>query len=196
MCHKLICVSNRALCAGDFIGRIRAVADAGIPVILREKDLNQEEYYKLLCAIDRENVIAHSFVGAARAFGCAQIHLPLPLLETTDVSGFAAVGVSVHAPEEAARAQALGAAYVTAGHVFATDCKKGLPPRGIGLLAAMKSRAEIPVYAIGGITPENAGEALAAGADGVCAMSGFMQCTDVARYLAGYREVLENFGKM
>ncbi len=189
MCSKLICISNRALCGTDFIRRIRDIIDEGIPVILREKDLTEREYYKLLCEIDRENIVAHSFVGAARSFGCSKIHLPLPLLETADISGFAEVGASTHSVEEAVRAQELGATYITAGHVFSTDCKKGLAPRGTGLLSDIKSEVDIPVYALGGISPENAQKALSAGADGVCVMSGFMQCADIYEYIDEYKHI-------
>lgn len=43
------------------------------------------------------------------------------------------LGTSVHSLEEAREAQTLGADYLTAGHIYATDCKRGLPPRGTGL---------------------------------------------------------------
>ena len=65
---------------------------------------------------------------------------------------------------------------MTAGHIFAPDCKKGLPPRGLPFLRSVCEAAEIPVYAIGGIhTEEQAEEAMAAGAAGVCVMSEAMQ---------------------
>ena len=190
MYNKLICISNRALCGADFIKRIKDITDAGIPVILREKNLTEREYYKLLRDIDRENIIAHSFVGAARSFGCSKIHLPLPLLETADISGFSEVGASTHSARDAIRARELGATYITAGHVFATDCKKGLAPRGTGLLTDIKNEVDIPVYALGGISSENAQKALNAGADGVCVMSGFMKCSDLSEYIEGYRHIL------
>ena len=40
---------------------------------------------------------------------------------------------------------------MTAGHIFATDCKKGLPPRGLDFLKSVCDAVGIPVYAIGGI---------------------------------------------
>ena len=40
---------------------------------------------------------------------------------------------------------------MTAGHIFATDCKKGLPPRGLDFLKNVCDAVLIPVYAIGGI---------------------------------------------
>lgn len=47
------------------------------------------------------------------------------------MTDFESVSTSIHKPEEALKAQELGADFVFAGHVFATDCKKGLPPRGL-----------------------------------------------------------------
>lgn len=186
--YKLICVSNRALCADDFIGRVRTIIDSGIPVILREKDLSENEYYRLLCLIDRKNIIAHTYADAARKFGCKKIHLPLGLLESADLRGFDEVGASVHSVEQAVSAQSLGATYVTLGHIFATDCKKGVPPRGTQLIGEVKRFIKIPVYAIGGISPDNAALAADAGADGVCAMSGFMRCADIGGYISAYQK--------
>ena len=48
-------------------------------------------------------------------------------------------------------AERLGAAYVTAGHIFTTDCKKGLPPRGLDFLKNVCDAVTIPVYGIVGI---------------------------------------------
>ena len=72
-------------------------------------------------------------------------------------------------------AEQLDAAYVTAGHIFATDCKKGVPPRGIPFLQEICSQASVPVYAIGGISAGNLPEIRQNGATGACIMSGAMQ---------------------
>lgn len=37
---------------------------------------------------------------------------------------FKVIGTSVHSVEDAIKAEQLGATYMTAGHIFATDCKK------------------------------------------------------------------------
>ena len=81
----------------------------------------------------------------------------------------------MHSAEQLEQAERLGAKYVTAGHIFVTNCKKGLPPRGLDFLRDMCERANVPVYAIGGINADNAEMALNAGADGVCVMSAIMQ---------------------
>ena len=93
------------------------------------------------------------------------------------LNDFRMVGSSIHSPEEAIRAQKAGAAYVTAGHVYVTDCKKGLPPRGLEFLKEVCTKVTIPVYAIGGI---HAGtgqiqEVMDCGASGGCIMSEMMR---------------------
>jgi len=68
-----------------------------------------------------------------------------------------------------------GATYVFAGNIYKTDCKIGLPGRGLDFLAQVCSVSTIPVYAIGGVTPEKMPELLMAGASGGCMMFGFMK---------------------
>ena len=76
--------------------------------------------------------------------------------------------------EEAKAAEANGCTYITAGHVFETGCKAGLPGRGLAFLKAVCGSVSLPVYAIGGITPQNMPDILNAGAAGGCMMSSLM----------------------
>ena len=91
--------------------------------------------------------------------------------------------------EDAIAAESLGCTYITAGHIFATDCKKGLPGRGLNYLHEISTAISIPVYAIGGISADNIAAVRAAGAAGACVMSGAMQCDDVRQYFAAFEEV-------
>ena len=63
-----------------------------------------------------------------------------------------------------------------AGHIFATDCKKDLPPRGLEFLKEVCNSVTIPVYAIGGIKLSDVqmDEIIKCGAKGGCIMSGMM----------------------
>ena len=72
-------------------------------------------------------------------------------------------------------AMKLGADYVTAGHIFRTDCKKGLEPRGLGFLEKIVHTVSVPVYGIGGIHSGNEESVQEHGAAGVCIMSGCMK---------------------
>lgn len=153
-------------------------------LILREKNLEEREYEKLLAMVKKEcentglELIAHTYPGAAEALDLKRIHLPFPLLEQYRQMGklknMKNIGVSIHSLEEAVKARRLGASYLTAGHIFVTDCKRGLAPRGIGFLEAICKEVDIPVYAIGGIHPENLDSVRKTGAAGACMMSEFL----------------------
>ena len=64
-----------------------------------------------------------------------------------------------------------------AGHIYATDCKKGLPPRGLSFLREVCSNVTVPVYAIGGIgfADGRIEEVCKNGAKGACIMSEVMK---------------------
>ena len=100
-------------------------------------------------------------------------------LEEEKKKQFRSIGASCHSVAEAQEAARLGCTYITAGHVFVTDCKKGLAPRGLAFLQEVVESVAIPVYAIGGIGSENAASVRKTGAAGVCVMSGLMQCENV-----------------
>lgn len=68
--------------------------------------------------------------------------------------------------------------YVTAGHVFPTDCKKNLPAKGLSFLQEICEQAKMPVYALGGISPENLEETLRTGVSGACLMSYCMKASE------------------
>ena len=107
--------------------------------------------------------------------------MPLPLLRQMpekDRAGFSVLGASCHSVHDAVEAEGLGCTYITAGPVFDTDCKKGLPGRGTAFLREMCGSVSIPVYAIGGIGPENIDAVRRSGAAGACVMSGAMTCSD------------------
>lgn len=184
----LIAISNRQLCERPFTEQIKRVCELQPQaIILREKDLTEDAYTMLLsqiqpiCADAGIALIPHTFVRSARVLGFHSIHLPLHILEkyalTDDLEDFTTIGTSVHSVEDAHRAQTLGATYLTAGHIYATDCKKGLAPRGIPFLKEVCQSVTIPVYAIGGIknNPEQLRELSEAGASGACIMSGMMR---------------------
>lgn len=202
--QNIICVTNRRIAAesagisgvdgeegrGTFLAQLRRVA-ARKPeaVILREKDLAEEDYRMLakdvlaVCHAAQVPCILHTFVDAAEELGADGLHLSLPVLRawchqhgdgSALRSRFRVLGASCHSVADAREAASLGCTYVTVGHIYATACKKGLPPRGLGLLRDCAEASTVPVYAIGGITRERVPEVLAAGAEGACVMSGLM----------------------
>jgi len=190
--YKLLAITNRHICNNEFLAQIQDICTLNekntviesVSIVLREKDLFENDYKKLaakvlkICKKNNTECILHTYYKVAKELNCKKIHLPLYILKSNPniYKDFNEVGVSIHSVNEAIEAMNLGATYITAGHIFATDCKKDLPPRGLSFLSSVCSSVHIPVYAIGGISPANAGKAINAGAEGVCIMSGLMTC--------------------
>lgn len=193
----IFCVTDRRRSVRAFEEQLERIAASGVSgIILREKDLTEEAYEALVRKVQGVcgPLILHTHTETARKLGIRKIHLPYQRflsLKEADRAWFARIGVSVHTEEEAVRACRMGASYVTAGHIFATDCKKGVPPKGIGFLETVCRSAGIPVYAIGGISPEHAGLCIKAGAGGVCLMSALMKAQDPAAYVRELRSAAE-----
>ena len=191
MCMSdILCVTNRTLCREDFLTRIERVAACHPEgIILREKDMKPEDYKELAAAVmeicEQHGVkcILHSFPDVAVSLHADAIHLPLHLLRKLSrehKAHFKALGASCHSVDDALEAQTLGCTYITAGHVFETDCKKGLPGRGLDFLRNVCAGVDIPVYGIGGIDSDNIALVRDAGARGACLMSSLMVSEDVA----------------
>ena len=194
--YNIISVTNRKLCKTDFLKRISEVAKENPKaIILREKDLSENEYKALavdvlkICSKHNVKCILHSFVKTAEELNAESIHVPMHILREMseeDKSRFKTIGASCHSVEEAVEAEKLGCTYITAGHVFVTDCKKGLAPRGLDFLENVCKSVSIPVYAIGGIGAKNIDSVVNAGAEGGCIMSGIMQCESVHEYFKNF----------
>ena len=189
----ILCVTNRKLCKEDFLTRIEKIAKENPNgIILREKDLTSEAYLKLarsvleICKKYDTQCILHSFTDIAKELKHPAIHLPLPILRKLtkgDKTSFTTIGASCHSLKEAKEAEALGCTYITVGHIFETDCKKGLAGRGLDFLHGICENVSIQVYAIGGIDDKNIHRIRSAGASGACIMSSLMNCDDPKQYL-------------
>ena len=194
----ILSVTNRKLCREKFLDRIEKIAAAHpAGIILREKDLSEEEYRNLaeqvleICRKQETQCILHCFCDTAIELECDAVHLPLSVLMNMDPEKrkkFRIMGASCHSGEDAVMAEKMGCTYITVGHIFDTDCKKGLPGRGLEFLKQVCQRVSVPVYAIGGITGTDMKKIRRTGASGACVMSGLMTCEDQKEYLEGFKE--------
>ena len=168
--ENVIAVTNRSLCQRPFAEQIDRVCSLHPKaVILREKDLPEEEYSRLaeqileICKRYQVPCILHTYVNVAEKLHHPYIHLPIFLLEKYEgkLGGFRQIGSSVHSVEDALKAESLGADYLTAGHIYTNVCKA----------------VKIPVYAIGGIHPGTGqlNEIMEHGSVGGCIMSDMMK---------------------
>jgi thiamine-phosphate pyrophosphorylase len=180
----LYVVTNRKLVKDENLTPIleKAIESGVDGIILREKDLSYEELMPIarVCQqmIERYNsrtrLIVNGHLKVAKDINAWGYHMSYNDFMEMQPDFEGTIGVSVHSIEEAVKAEEKGADYLLAGHVFQTDCKKGLKPRGIAFIKGIRSKVEIPLIAIGGITPEKIKEVREAGANGVAIMSPFM----------------------
>lgn len=183
---KVICVSARQH-SNNFLQSIEMIAKSDVEaIILREKDLSEDEYYLLaknvkeICDKYNKKLIIHNFIDIARKLRIKNIQIPFSkfIAEKNLHRDFESIGTSVHSVDDAVLAENSGADYIIAGHIFATDCKKGLAPRGVEFLKEVCNAVKIPVYAIGGIDDNSVAELSNLNCNnfsGVCVMSALMK---------------------
>ncbi|AEB75359.1 thiamine phosphate synthase [Clostridium botulinum] len=183
-------VTNRRLVQDeDFYTVIERVAKNKIDyLILREKDLDYDELISVTKDIklitDKYNVplIINGNLEVAeevQAYGCQLGYETLNNSKEKCLKSKLKIGASVHSVEEAKNAEKIGVDYIIAGHVFETDCKKGLKGRGIGFIKNISNFVKIPVIAIGGINKENVTKVMESGARGIAIMSSAMKKNNV-----------------
>lgn len=172
----------------NLLGRITQCALAGVDYIqLREKDLTTRELEELarraVAAIpggSSTRLLINSRLDVALACGAHGVHLPANYLSASEARAIFAragrahpiIGISAHSAAEVAAAESHGADFAVFGPVFEKGGRTN--PGGLAQLAA-SARGSMPVLALGGISLENAGECLQAGAAGIAGIRIFQQ---------------------
>lgn len=149
-------------------------------VHIREKSKSVREHLFLLelleeGGVEKRKIVLHDRLDLALIKEIPNIHLPghgLPVKAVRDRFSFMRIGCSVHSFEEAWEAERDGADYVLYGHIYETNCKQGKTPKGVRELQEIKMKLNIPVYAIGGMTPDKQAEIKKTKAEGIAVMSG------------------------
>ncbi|MGQ9572683.1 MAG: thiamine phosphate synthase [Dehalococcoidia bacterium] len=181
----LTLITDRRLCQGLSLEEAVAQGVAGgVNVVqLREKDLTAAQLVPLADRLrtitqDKALLIVNGHLDVALLCAADGIHLPErgPSVAATRRlagDGFI-IGRSVHSAEEAVKAQEEGADYVQVGAIFPTRSHPDQRPAGLALLQTVAARVTIPIVAVGGITAENVGDVMRAGASGVAVISAIL----------------------
>lgn len=196
---RLMLITHRALAKGDLEKTVETACQSGARLVqLREKDLDAKPLFRLaqsLRAITARygaKLLINSRLDIALAAKADGLHLPENELPVQTVKRFfsALVGRSVHSVEGAKEAEQSGADYIIFGHIFET-ASKTVAPRGLNALEEVCKTVSIPVYAVGGITPERVPECLKAGAFGVAVMNAVMSASDIRKVVKEFLNVLK-----
>ena len=153
-------------------------------------------YADLVAALkERAPLIVNGNWETAVGLGARRIHLPEKSLPAGVVrhriGARSIIGKSVHSVASAEGAAKQGVDYLIAGTIFASPSHPDIAPQGLEWLREVCAAVSIPVIAIGGVTPENAGECLAAGAAGVAVLSAIMRAADPRAAAQAFREALD-----
>jgi len=166
----------------------RASAGGATMVQVRWKDGTPREMLQLAHALVQAlpvPVLVNDRIDVALAAGAAGAHLghddpPLDVLRPSLPPGFL-VGISVGSDLEAERVRAWPADYWSVGPCFVTENKTdagaALGPDGFARLARLAPEG-MPVIGIGGITAQNAGSIVQAGAVGVAVIGAVLGAGD------------------
>jgi thiamine-phosphate pyrophosphorylase len=162
---------------------VRAALEGGVRIVqYREKTLSFREQIvealriKKLCRAAGATFIVNDRVDLALSMEADGVHLgqeDMPMEIARRLMGQdKLIGITVHNVGEALEAVADGADYLGASPIFATSTKADAGiPIGLEGLREIRTKIEIPIVGIGGITKENARQVIEAGADAVCAIS-------------------------
>jgi len=180
----LYLVTDRNQTGGrDLLWVLEQALDGGVKAIqLREKDLSGRDLFSLaershkLCQAYNAALFINDSVDVAMAVDAAGVQLgqtSLPVVTTRALLGpQKIIGVSTHSLQEAREAEQNGADFVLFGPVYFTASKAAYgAPQGLAALKTIVDNISLPVYAIGGIKPENIESTKKLGVRGVALIS-------------------------
>ena len=167
-------------CITDSLEVAARAAREGVDLIqIRAKELAGRALTELVrgaVAVAGSNLLVNTRTDVALACGARGVHLPAGSIAPSTIrritpSGFL-IGVSCHTIEELQAAEREGADFAAFGPIFPSTTKT-VTPIGIDELRRATSSVRMPLYALGGVTKENAPLCIEAGAVGVAGISLF-----------------------
>lgn len=196
---KLIAVTNDQLATSDLIETLIAIELYIDSVILREKSKSEADVLSLIQSLieaqfDSEKITVHSNTNLAHDAHIKNVQLPgqsSPLSFLKRKYTKHSFGKSVHSLAEAKAAEKEGASSVLYGHLFATNSKAGLPPRGTDELQQIVSSLDIPVYAIGGIKPGHVQQLKSIGIAGIGVRSSIFESENPKKEAQAYYDAIQ-----
>ena len=165
-----------AVDVGDdaFIERARRALDAGIRLIQVREDRDavaRDAFVRRIGALATAygaRVLLNGSAAQARRLGCAGVHWPARTLNAATTRPHdLIVGASCHTHAEVLHASALDVDFAVLGPVLATPTHPDAPPLGWKGFAAAVANTRVPVYALGGLEPDDLATAIAHGAHGI-----------------------------
>ncbi len=189
----LYLITDRRITGDGLTDAVGEALKAGVRTVqLREKDMKGRELLTLALELREKTsefgarLIINDRIDVAILSRADGVHLGAASINARDarlmLGKTGLIGVSTHSVEEAVRAEADGADFITFGPIYFTKSKeKWGSPLGTSVLKEVKKRVQVPVYGIGGINKERVKEVIGAGAEGVAVISAVLGNPDILR---------------
>jgi thiamine-phosphate pyrophosphorylase len=177
-------------------------ADAGI----RAYQLRQKSWTDRMRFNTAKQLVASSARYNARIFvneradiaimaDAAGVHLPemgINIFEAKRIAQNKLAGISCHSIIAARRAEEDGADYIFFGPIFETESKRAFgPPLGLDTLREVCKEISIPIFAIGGITPDRAFSCREMGAHGVAVIGALTDAKNLSNIVKEFQSALD-----
>ena len=182
------------------LGPIVAAGGGALALHLRTRTTTARRLFEAarrLLELSRETgtlVVVNDRVDVAVAAGAGGVHLKedsLPVAAARRIAGERLrVGRSIHSSEQAVGLRGSGLDYLVLGAVYPTRSHPDRPALGLDAVAAAVAGGDLPVLAIGGITPSEVPDVLARGAHGVVVLSGVWGAKSPRKAVTRYLEAL------
>jgi len=199
---RLFVITDRHLCRGSLIDTVAQASRSGVKAFqVREKDMTAYDLFRcaaellVICREYNSWLFVNDRADVAGTVGASGVQLtshrmPVPAARRC-LQPEQLVGVSTHSLEEASKAEAEGADFVLYGPIFETASKAGYgPPRGLPGLRIVGRSLTVPVFAVGGITPQRAALCLDEGARGVAVISAVMTSRNVPQTVNQFKNAM------
>lgn len=163
--------------------RLLAITErAGVRLVINDHPCVAWELGAPLCHLGQEDFFDAGYTHADQLRAqLASVSMSGPRSTALAPGATLGLGLSSHAPDQAERAVAAGAAYVAVGPVYATGTKPTARPVTLEYVRWAAAHLTVPWFAIGGIDLGNLEAIMEAGARRVCVVSALLRATDLTR---------------
>lgn len=164
-----------------FLQQLQATLRSGVTLVqLRAKQLDRQEHLQLarqalaICRAHGATLIFNGDIDMALEGGCDGVHLTseaLMSMERRPLREDLLMSAACHNAAQLLQASRIGVDFVTLSPVLPTQTHPEAVPLGWQRFAALAAAARVPVFALGGMTPDMQEQAQEAGAWGIAAIS-------------------------
>ncbi|MAZ79011.1 MAG: thiamine phosphate synthase [Legionellales bacterium] len=191
---------SKNLAIDDLLDKTEKILDVGISLFqFRDKnskyEIKKSTALKLqtLCKKYNTLFIINDDVVLAKEISADGVHLgrdDMDIDMARKILGDKIIGFSCYNNlEDAITAEIMGADYIALGSFFNSPTKPEARKIAIDLLPIAKSKLNIPVVAIGGITPENGKQLVDNKVDFLAIISGIYASTDIINSVKAYKNL-------